>query len=77
MQFDWNYAAGLLVNGDFWKAVGTVVELSVETWLLGIVAYHALAQWAPEYGSALPTLVLTFVLGALGARIGSRTAHAA
>lgn len=34
-------------------------------WLLGIVAYHALAQWAPHYGSALPTLALTFGLGAL------------
>ncbi|WP_273826165.1 amino acid ABC transporter permease/ATP-binding protein [Pseudomonas asplenii] len=43
MQFDWHYAAGLLVNGDFWKAVGTVVELSVETWLLGIVLGFVLA----------------------------------
>ncbi|AIZ32900.1 amino acid ABC transporter permease/ATP-binding protein [Pseudomonas parafulva] len=43
MQFDWDYAAGLLVNGDFWKAVGTVVELSVETWLLGIVFGFVLA----------------------------------
>lgn len=34
-------------------------------WLLGIVTYHALAQWAPQYGSALPTLTLTFALGAL------------
>jgi purine-cytosine permease-like protein len=39
------------------------------TWVLGIAFYHALAQWAPEYGSALPTLLLTFVLGALGAKI--------
>lgn len=43
MQFDWDYAAGLLVNGDFWTAVGTVVELSVETWLLGIVFGFVLA----------------------------------
>lgn len=34
-------------------------------WLLGIVTYHTLAQWAPQYGSALPTLALTFALGAL------------
>ncbi|HUH40936.1 MAG TPA: cytosine permease [Castellaniella sp.] len=37
-------------------------------WILGIMAYHALAQWAPQYGSALPTLALTFVLGALSTR---------
>ncbi|MGY4494325.1 amino acid ABC transporter permease/ATP-binding protein [Pseudomonas sp. TE3610] len=43
MQFDWHYAASLLVNGDFWKAVGTVVELSLETWVLGIVLGFVLA----------------------------------
>ncbi|WP_368642052.1 cytosine permease [Castellaniella ginsengisoli] len=47
------------------------------TWVLGIAVYHILAQWAPHYGSALPTLLLTFALGALGARAGLRTAPAA
>lgn len=32
-------------------------------WLGGIVLYHALARWAPEFGSALPTLVVTFIAG--------------
>lgn len=31
-------------------------------WLAGIAAYHALANWAPQWGSALPTLAGTFVL---------------
>ena len=31
-------------------------------WLAGIAAYHALAKWAPQWGSALPTLLLTFGL---------------
>ena len=31
-------------------------------WIAGIAAYHACAQWAPEWGSALPTLAATFVL---------------
>jgi nucleobase:cation symporter-1, NCS1 family len=31
-------------------------------WIAGIVVYHALAKWAPQFGSALPTLVFTFVL---------------
>jgi purine-cytosine permease-like protein len=31
-------------------------------WLAGIATYHALAKWAPNLGSALPTLALTFSL---------------
>jgi putative hydroxymethylpyrimidine transporter CytX len=31
-------------------------------WLAGIVLYHALAKWSPQWGSALPTLVFTFAL---------------
>ena len=31
-------------------------------WLTGIACYHALAQWAPQWGSALPTLAVTFML---------------
>jgi NCS1 family nucleobase:cation symporter-1 len=31
-------------------------------WLGGILLFHALAQWAPQWGSALPTLALTFSL---------------
>lgn len=31
-------------------------------WLAGVALYHALAQWAPQWGSALPTLALTFAL---------------
>jgi len=31
-------------------------------WLLGIAIYHLLARLAPQFGSALPTLALTFAL---------------
>ena len=31
-------------------------------WLAGIALYHALSQWAPQWGAALPTLAATFVL---------------
>ena len=31
-------------------------------WLAGIAIYHGLAQWAPHWGSALPTLAATFGL---------------
>ncbi|MBT9462394.1 cytosine permease [Hydrogenophaga sp.] len=34
-------------------------------WVLGIACYHLLAKFAPQFGSALPTLALTFTLAAL------------
>lgn len=40
----------------------TIDWLAAGLWLLGIATYHALAKLAPEWGSALPTLALTFVL---------------
>ncbi|MBW8722903.1 MAG: cytosine permease, partial [Polaromonas sp.] len=35
---------------------------AVAIWVLGIACYHLCAQLAPEWGAALPTLVLTFAL---------------
>lgn len=35
---------------------------SAGVWLLGIATFHACAQWAPQWGSALPSLALTFGL---------------
>lgn len=34
-------------------------------WMLGIALYHSLPLWAPAFGSALPTLAITFVLALL------------
>lgn len=34
-------------------------------WLLGIATFHAGAQWWPDWGSALPSLALTLLLGTL------------
>ena len=31
-------------------------------WIAGIAVYHAAAKWAPQFGSALPALALTFAL---------------
>lgn len=31
-------------------------------WLCGIALYHALAAWAPQYGSTLPTLAVVFAV---------------
>jgi len=38
---------------------------AVAIWLLGIACYHLCAKLAPDWGAALPTLVLTFVLARL------------
>ena len=46
-------------------------------WVLGIALYHILAQWAPQYGSALPTLLATFVLAAASTRVGAHTEQTA
>ena len=53
-------------------AAAALVVTPAAIWLLGIVLYHLLAPWAPQFGSALPTLAATFVLGALSARTGTR-----
>ena len=38
---------------------------AVAIWLLGVVCYHLFAQLFPQWGAALPTLALTFVLARL------------
>ncbi|WP_394681744.1 purine-cytosine permease family protein [uncultured Comamonas sp.] len=44
------------------NAQAAVHLLPLALWLGGIALYHGLAAWAPQAGSALPTLALTFVL---------------
>jgi polar amino acid transport system permease protein len=43
MPFDWNYVISLFADAAFWQASWTVVQLSVTTWLFGIVAGFVLA----------------------------------
>jgi hypothetical protein len=47
-------------------------------WIAGIALYHACAAWAPQWGSALPTLAVTFVLALVTrpAQAGARSALA-
>jgi len=37
-----------------------VDPLAAGLWLAGIAIYHLLAQYAPQWGSALPTLAVVF-----------------
>ena len=56
--------ARLAGTPDVAALVGTKkVNLSaVVIWVLGVATYHLCAKLAPEWGAALPTLALTFVL---------------
>jgi len=55
-----------------WALPARAVDKSAAAlWILGIVSYHVLAKFAPQWGSALPTLILTLCLGWL-----TRPAHA-
>jgi purine-cytosine permease-like protein len=38
---------------------------AVAIWILGVVTYHACANLAPQFGAALPSLLLTFVAARL------------
>lgn len=54
-----------------------VEPVAAALWIAGIVLYHGLAAWAPQAGSALPTLALTFVLARLTRPAGSPALAAA
>jgi polar amino acid transport system permease protein len=43
MPFDWNYLLSLFADTAFWQASWTVIQLSVTTWVLGILAGFVLA----------------------------------
>jgi NCS1 family nucleobase:cation symporter-1 len=55
---------GRLGTGSSVATVGTrrVDIAAAAIWIGGIAIYHACAAWAPQWGSALPTLAITFVL---------------
>jgi len=39
--------------------------ITATLWLLGVAVFHAAASWLPQYGSALPSLLVTFSLAYL------------
>ena len=50
---------------------------AVAIWLLGIACYHLCAQLTPQWGAALPTLALTFVLAFLTRQLRSKSSLSA
>lgn len=44
------------------QSINKVNLTAAVLWVGGIVVYHALAKWAPQWGSAMPTLAITFTL---------------
>ncbi len=57
MALWFSLGVGLLV-----MQIGAYLVPAVGTRDAAIVIYHACAAWAPQWGSALPTLAITFVL---------------
>jgi len=51
-----------LRNGNIAPLTRKIDPVAACLWLGGIAMYHAIANLAPQWGAALPTLVLTFVL---------------
>jgi len=49
--------------------------LPIVIWILGIGIFHAATLWVPQFGSALPSLVITFVLSRLSTHMASSAAH--
>lgn len=45
-------------------------------WLAGICVYHASANWAPQYGAALPTLAFSFALAWFSRPVSAAVSHA-
>lgn len=45
-------------------------------WLLGVVVFHACARWAPQWGSALPCLAVTFTLAWFSRPARATVSHA-
>lgn len=46
--------------------IGTLPAIrygATAAWIAGIATYHAAAFWAPDWGSALPSLAIAFILG--------------
>lgn len=56
---------GTVLGRQWGQTVHTVQRqdpVACSIWLLGIGAYHTIAQMAPAWGAAIPTLLLTIVL---------------
>lgn len=55
---------------------GSVDVKAVSAWLAGIATYHGCAQFAPDWGYAIPSLLLTLLLGRLTRPLSPTVSHA-
>jgi putative hydroxymethylpyrimidine transporter CytX len=53
---------GRMGLGQAHQSLNSVNYSAALIWLVGIAIFHAAAQFAPEYGSTLPSLAFTFLL---------------
>lgn len=61
MSYDWQYAFGLLNNRDFWHATWMVVQLSLLSWVVGIVLGFGLALCKQSSSRLLRGLSGTYI----------------
>ena len=65
---------GVMLGRLAWAApasvprVGSVNWSAAMLWIGGIAVYHAIGQWAPGWGAALPTLLVTIALAKLSSQ---------
>jgi len=52
----------LVFNDQLEENTPTVRWQSAVIWLIGIGVFHSLAIWMPQWGSSIPSLLITFVL---------------
>jgi hypothetical protein len=52
----------LAFNDQLEENTPTVRWQSAVIWLIGIGVFHSLAIWMPQWGSSIPSLLITFVL---------------
>jgi len=68
---------GVMLGRLAWAApaslprVGSVNWSAAWLWIGGIAVYHAIGQWAPSWGAALPTLLVTIALAKLSSQAPS------
>ena len=49
-------------NAPFEDATPRINVSAALIWVLGVAVFHACAQWAPQYGSAIPSVLATYAL---------------
>jgi len=70
---------GVMLGRLAWATYGSLPDVNSIDWSAavlwggGIVVYNAISQWAPGWGAALPTLLVTIALAKWSAKSGAQS----